>query len=444
VYLDIKLFINQVLPRIQVLTLQETYLTIMSSQSPAKLPVNFPDAPEDATNFTRDTFKAAIVKNPEGWFKYFFEFHQATTEFKSFYEAAVVETQRTQDVNNTLLDKHTSAIQQRDRVQLQLEALQAQHSQQRPAGITKSERLPDPAVFDGTPDKLEGFLLELRGKMSMNADRFPLPQDKLWYAVTRVSGKAKDQVLPYCVGSSVNLTNLAAFEELMQNAFGDPDRRGTAQTTIQHLRQRNQDFSVYLAEFNRHIGYTQWNDEAKKSALLAGISDELRQHLITVDTTELDTNGLIRTLQNIDNRHRAAQLASRANTRPRVTTPQPRAFTTNTTPVTPQLPRAWGSAFGTHSSASPSPFSTAQQVTTTTAVAPAAGGDPMDLSVARPRGPLSLTEKTYRMQNNLCLYCGGEGHKAMACTVKPPARMQLRQVSFGMPPPEGLKDPKNE
>jgi hypothetical protein len=179
VYLDIKLFINQVLPRIQVLTLQETYLTIMSSQSPAKLPVNFPDAPEDATNFTRDTFKAAIVKNPEGWFKYFFEFHQATTEFKSFYEAAVVEAQRTQDVNNTLLDKHTSAIQQRDRVQLQLEALQAQHSQQRPAGITKSERLPDPAVFDGTPDKLEGFLLELRGKMSMNADRFPLPQDKL-------------------------------------------------------------------------------------------------------------------------------------------------------------------------------------------------------------------------------------------------------------------------
>ena len=68
--------------------------------------------------------------------------------------------------------------------------------------------------------------------MMNNADRYPLSQDKLWYAITRVSGKAKDQVLPFCTGNTVNLTDLSAFEELMQNAFGDPDRQGTAQTTI--------------------------------------------------------------------------------------------------------------------------------------------------------------------------------------------------------------------
>ena len=57
----------------------------------------------------------------------------------------------------------------------------------------------------------------------MNADHYSLPQNKLWYAITRVTGKAKDQVLPYCIGNTVNLTDLVAFEELMQNAFGDPD-----------------------------------------------------------------------------------------------------------------------------------------------------------------------------------------------------------------------------
>ena len=69
----------------------------------------------------------------------------------------------------------------------------------------------------------------------------------------------------------------------------------------------------------------------------------------------------------------------------------------------------------------------------------------MDLSTAqpRPRGPLSVAEKTRRMQNNLCLYCRDEGHKAIACTARPSVQMQLRQTSFGSTQPEVLK-PKNE
>ena len=59
--------------------------------------------------------------------------------------------------------------------------------------------------------------------MMMNADCYSLSQNKLWYAITRVTGKAKDQVLLYCISNTVNLTDLIAFEELMQNAFEDSD-----------------------------------------------------------------------------------------------------------------------------------------------------------------------------------------------------------------------------
>ena len=86
-------------------------------------------------------------------------------------------------------------------------------------------------MFNGSQDKLEGFLLELRAKMMMNTDHYSSTQDKLWYTITRVTGKAKDQVLPYCIGNTVDLTDLSAFEKLMQNSFKDPDRQGTAQTT---------------------------------------------------------------------------------------------------------------------------------------------------------------------------------------------------------------------
>ena len=151
-----------------------------------------------------------------------------------------------------------------------------------------------------------------------------------------MSDKVKDQILSYCINNTVNLTDLSAFKELMKNAFRDPDWQGTAQIIIQWLCQWNQDFSTYLAEFNRHVRYTQWNEEAKKSALLAGISDELRQLLITVDTTGLNLGSLTRTLQSIDNCHRAAQQVTRNNTCSWVTTSQPHTFTTIIAPVVPQ------------------------------------------------------------------------------------------------------------
>ena len=170
----------------------------------------------------------------------------------------------------------------------------------------------------------------------MNADRYPSSQDKLWYAITRVSGKAKDQVLPYCIDNTVNLTDLSAFKELMKNVFRDPDWQGTAQITIQWLCQQNQDFSTYLAEFNCHVRYTQWNEKAKKSALLTEISDELYQLLITVNTTGLNLESLTRILQSINNCHQAAQQVTRNNTYSWVTTPQSHTFATITASVVPQ------------------------------------------------------------------------------------------------------------
>ena len=57
----------------------------------------------------------------------------------------------------------------------------------------------------------------------MNVDHYSLPQNKLWYIITQVTDKAKDQVLLYCIDNTVNLTDLTAFKELMQNAFEDSD-----------------------------------------------------------------------------------------------------------------------------------------------------------------------------------------------------------------------------
>ena len=147
-----------------------------------------------------------------------------------------------------------------------------------------------------------------------------------------------------------------------------------------------------------------------------------------MNTTGLNLESLTRTLQSIDNRHRAAQQVTRNNTRSRVTTPQPRTFATITAPVVPQ---------SVHSST----FITAQRAT-----APAVGEDSMNLSVlqSQRQGPLSAAEKAHCMQNNLCLYCEEEGHKAVICTVKPSLQMQLRQIFFSTQQSEIVKKLKNK
>ena len=60
-------------------------------------------------------------------------------------------------------------------------------------------------------------------------------QEKLWYAITRVSDKVKNQVLLYCLNNTVNLSDLTAFKKLMRTSFEDSDWQGTAETTIYEL-----------------------------------------------------------------------------------------------------------------------------------------------------------------------------------------------------------------
>ena len=156
-----------------------------------------------------------------------------------------------------------------------------------------------------------------------------------------------------------------------------------------------------------------------------------------MNTTTLNLEGLTCTLQIIDNCHWAVQQVTHNNTCAHVITLQNRAFTTNTSPVTPQVTCTWGSAITT----SATPLTITQQASVL-----ATGEDPMNLSVAQPclHGSLSVAEKTRWMQHNLCLYCRDEGHKAMTYTAKHPVQMQLRQTSFETIQPEGLKESKNK
>ena len=116
-------------------------------------------------------------------------------------------------------------------------------------------------------------------KLQGDDARFPTEQHKLRYTVGLLQGTAFAQIQPYILETTIDFTNVTALLNVLEAAFGDPDRTGTAERKVESLKHTNRDFSTYYAEFSRHVANTQWNDAAKKTALSRGLSNEIKDAL---------------------------------------------------------------------------------------------------------------------------------------------------------------------
>ena len=100
----------------------------------------------------------------------------------------------------------------------------------------RAKDIPDPAKFDGTRTKLRPFVAQLRLKLVGNAERFPNPQLRLAYTTSLLEGPAFDQVHAYITNNGINLQDYENIIDLLDTAFDDPDRVGTAERELRKLR----------------------------------------------------------------------------------------------------------------------------------------------------------------------------------------------------------------
>jgi len=87
-------------------------------------------------------------------------------------------------------------------------------------------------------------------------------QHRLAY-VGFLKGKAYEQILPLIDEGNINIAGVKALITLLENVFSDPDRVLTAERNLQSLRQKNRNFSDYLADVQRYAAEISWNDAAK-------------------------------------------------------------------------------------------------------------------------------------------------------------------------------------
>ncbi|KAH0609333.1 uncharacterized protein H6S33_012819 [Morchella sextelata] len=264
--------------------------------------------------------------------------------------------------------------------------------------IYRSEKLPDPEVFRGDRDRerLHLFKQQMKVKLLGNTDRYPTLQSKLSYAFSRLEGVAASQFLQYVGEEGIALPSMLRFYEILDTAFGDPDRMRTARRNLRNIRQRTRTFADYFAEFQRYAAESGMDETSRIEALMEGINAELDESIIHHETpTTVDACATL--LQRLDNRHRAAE-AKRGNKKfwNITTTPAPRPPPANPVPA----PRA----------AAP----VANVPATENHLSFRSGGDvPMDPSGGRRRP--TPAERNTRLVEGRCFYCGGVGHMVRDC-----------------------------
>jgi len=113
----------------------------------------------------------------------------------------------------------------------------------------KRESIPKPQEFNGSQDQLRPFIAQLRTKFLGDAYKFVDVQHRLAYGVGFLKGKAYEPILALIDEGNIKIASVEALITLLDNPFSNPNRVRTAEQNLQSLRQKNRNFSDYLADF---------------------------------------------------------------------------------------------------------------------------------------------------------------------------------------------------
>lgn len=269
------------------------------------------------------------------------------------------------------------------------------------AGGIKRQEIAAPEKFTGDRKAYPAFKAQLQAKLAGDAHKFHNDQHRMLYISSLLQGNAYAMVLNYIVDGVVSLPTVKDFWNVLDMAYDDPDKKGSAKRELKTLRQGNREFSAYFADFQRLMTQLKYDDEAKKSYIEDGICEELTVLLESYDVPD-DWNEYIQLLQKLDSRIRA-RAPHRRKARPTAgpDTPRPTARVAAGAPA----------ASTVHPTANPNYH----------------GPAPMDLSASR-KSPEQQRRYNERMAAGSCTTCGEAGHFRKDCPQKP-ARMAAYQAN---------------
>ena len=252
----------------------------------------------------------------------------------------------------------------------------------------KEPRVSLPDKFDGTRSKFRGFVNQIRLITVLQPGRYPTEESRVGLVGTLLTGQALSWFAPLFEKRSSILNNFETFLEAFAEAFGEHDKVRWATTKIRSLRQGARSASVYASDFRQLACDLNWGEEALMSQFYCGLNNDVKDLLLSLPDPQT-LNEAISQAVKCDNRlfQRRQDQRSRQHT-------------------VHHDPTISASSLNLHSEA-----------------------EDMQIDAVRVK-TLTPEEKKRRMEEGLCFYCGGEGHKRGNCPKKPNQRTIRTRGAF--------------
>jgi hypothetical protein len=238
---------------------------------------------------------------------------------------------------------------------------------------TPTPKLPD--VYNGERSRCQEFINQLDLFFAMQKDVYRTDDEKIQFAGTLLSGPASDWFFSYYPNDE-RLKIFTQFKEFLLHTFDEHDRALIAENKMSKLCQGKLDATEYTNQFLMLRRHLDWDDSALRFHYRRGLNKKIRNHLLHFPKPKTLEELIDNTIE-IDNRIKEDEAE------------EPLFKVKNSKPQE------------TH--------------------------DPMEIdAISRnrtaPKGPISEQERTRRINNKLCLYCGKGGHYRSDCPEAPSNR----------------------
>ncbi len=261
----------------------------------------------------------------------------------------------------------------------------------------KEPKVASPKAFMGKRTESQEFILKCETVFMAQTRTYYDDKTKLAFTINLLEHEAYEWVKPALLApydkSPEWIQSWDAFKKEFFKVFSDVDIKELSYQRLQALKQTGS-ASTYANDFRRHSLNLDWNDEPLRQHFFRGLKPEVKDRVLS-PTDFTDLNSLMESAIKWDN------LLYQRRKDPSNNKSIDRSYA-HSTSYQARDNRPLNQAHNRMHQWNSPPTHTL-------------GTGPTPMEVDSIRGPLSQAEKDHRRKNNLCLYCGNSGHRALEC-----------------------------
>lgn len=254
-------------------------------------------------------------------------------------------------------------------------------------------RIPPPERYGGELGGSRPFLTQCELVFELQPSAFPSDRAKVAYALSLLTGRPKKWAAAEWSRRAPCCSSFQDFSTELKKVFDPVNPEEEAANTLLRLTQGPRPVIDYIIDFRSASADCGWGEQALVDVFRAGLSVKIKDSLVMHDKPKT-LQEFIALVTKIDSRLQERQLDRARFPQGSYHSPAGRRVLPAQRPVV-ELP-----------SYTPPVLN---------------AGEPMQLG----RAKLTPEEKQRRFRMNLCLYCGGPGHRALGCPVKDSAQQGL-------------------